>query len=175
VLGGPCFTTVAARNVAAKIDPCLNWTHNDRDKIDTAGLTLRRKNLAGRKLELAGEVVYTRGRTENAVVGGSYVNNPLALAAPAPPLSAGTQAIFFIPAQNYPVVRNDELVVKPSATYVITRSASLQGFYWFQRLTPTDWRYQALQYGGKLNFTPTNETVPNYQVHVAGVSLNWVF
>jgi MtrB/PioB family decaheme-associated outer membrane protein len=175
VLGGPCFTTVAARNASAKIDPCLNWVKNDRDKIDTAGLTLRRKNLAGRKLELAGEVVYTRGRTENAAVGGSYVNNPLALAAPAPPLPAGTQAIFFIPAQNYPVVRSDELSVKPSATYVISRSASLQGFYWFQRLTPADWRYQALQYGGKLNFTPTNETVPNYQVHVGGVSLNWVF
>ncbi len=176
VLGGPCFTTVADRNASAKIDPCLNWTHNDRDKIDTAGLTLRRKNLAGNKLELAGEVVYTRGRTENAVVGGSYVNNPLALAGPAaPPLPAGTQAIFFIPAQNFPVVRNDELSVKPSATYVITRSASLQGFYWFQRLTPTDWRYQALQVGNKLNFTPTNETVPSYQVHVGGLSLNWVF
>ncbi len=174
-LGGPCFTTVAARNASAKIDPCLDWTHNDRDKIDTAGLTLRRKNLAGNKLELAGELVYTRGRTENAVVGGSYVNNPLALAAPAPPLSSGTQAIFFIPAQNYPVIRNDEISVKPSATYVITRSASLQGFYWFQRLTPTDWRYQALQYGGKLNFVPTNETVPSYEVHVAGLSLNWVF
>ena len=175
VLGGPCFTTIAARNAAAKTDPCLNWTHNDRDKIDTAGLTLRRRNLAGKKLELAGELVYTRGRTENAVVGGSYVNNPLALAAPAPALPAGTQAIFFIPAQNYPVIRNDELSVKPSATYVITRSASLQGFYWFQRLTPTDWRYQALQYGNKLNFTPTNETVPNYHVHVAGVSFNWAF
>ena len=175
VLGGPCFTTVAARNASAKIDPCLNWTHNDRDKIDTAGLTLRRKNLAGNKLELAGELVYTRGRTENAVVGGSYVNNPLALAAPAPALPSGTQAIFFIPAQNYPVIRNDEIMVKPSATYVISRSASLQGFYWFQRLTPTDWRYQALQSGNKLNFVPTNETVPNYDVHVAGVSFNWAF
>ena len=175
VLGGPCFSTVAARNEAAKIDPCLNWTHNDRDKIDTAGLTLRRRNLAGRKLELAAEAVYTRGRTENAVAGGSYVNNPLALAAPAPPLPSGTQAIFFIPAQNYPVIRNDEIMVRPSATYVISRSASLQAFYWFQRLTPTDWRYQALQFGNKLNFTPTNETAPNYQVHVAGVSFNWAF
>jgi hypothetical protein len=176
VLGGPCFTTVAARNASAKIDPCLNWTHNDRDKIDTAGLTLRRKNLAGRKLELAGELVYTRGRTENAVVGGSYVNNPLALAAPAaPPLPSGTQAIFFIPAQNYPLVRNDELSVKPSATYVITKSASLQGFYWYQRLMSSDWRYQALQYGAKLNFTPTSEVAPSYEVQVAGLSFNWVF
>lgn len=174
-LGGPCFSTVADRNASAKIDPCLNWTHNDRDKIDTAGLTLRRRNLAGNKLELAGELVYTRGRTENAVVGGSYVNNPLALAAPAPALPSGTQAIFFIPAQNYPVIRNDEFMVKPSATYVISRSASLQGFYWFQRLTPTDWRYQALQAGNKLNFTPTNETVPHYEVHVGGLSFNWIF
>ena len=175
VLGGPCFTTVAARNASAKIDPCLNWTHNDRDKIDTVGLTLRRRNLADRKLELAGELVYTRGRTENAVVGGSYQNNPLALAAPAPALPSGTQAIFFIPAQTYPLVRNDEIMVKPYATYVISRSASLQGFYWFQRLTPTDWRYEALQYGNKLNFTPTSETVPNYHQHVAGLSFNWVF
>lgn len=72
------------------------------------------------------------------------MNNPLALSAPAPALLSGTQAIFYIPAQNYPVIRNDEIMVKPSATYVISRSASLQGFYWFQRLTPTDWRYQAL-------------------------------
>jgi MtrB/PioB family decaheme-associated outer membrane protein len=175
VLGGPCFSTVADRNASAKIDPCLNWTHNDRDKIDTVGLTLRRKNLAGNKLELAAELLYTSARTENAVVGDSYQNNPLALAAPAPALPSGTQAIFFIPAQNYPVIRNDEFMVKPSATYVISRSASLQGFYWFQRLTPTDWRYQALQYGGKLNFTPTIETVPSYEENVAGLSFNWVF
>jgi MtrB/PioB family decaheme-associated outer membrane protein len=175
VLGGPCFSTVADRNASAKIDPCLNWTHNDRDKIDTVGLTLRRKNLAGNKLELAAEFVYTSGRTENAVVGDSYQNNPLALAAPAPALPSGTQAIFFIPAQNYPLIRNDEIMVKPSATYVISRSASLQGFYWFQRLTPTDWRYQALKYGGKLNFTPTNETVPSYEENVAGLAFNWVF
>jgi MtrB/PioB family decaheme-associated outer membrane protein len=175
VLGGSCFTTVADRNASAKLDPCLNWTHNDSDKIDTVGLTLRRRNLADRKLELAAELVYTRGRTENAVVGGSYQNNPLALAAPAPALPSGTQAIFFIPAQNYPVIRNDEIMVKPSATYVISRSASLQGFYWFQRLTPTDWRYQGLQSGNKLNFTPTNETVPRYEQNVAGLSFNWVF
>ena len=175
VLGGPCFSTVADRNANAKIDPCLNWTHNDRDKIDTAGLTLRRKNLAGRKLELAGELVYTRGRTENAVVGGSYVNNPLALAAPAPPLPSGTQAVFFIPAADYPLVRNDQISVRPSVTYAISKSANLQGFYWYQRLMSSDWRYQALQYGGKLNFTPTSEEAPSYEVHVAGLSLTWVF
>ena len=175
VVAGPCFTTVAAKNASAKIDPCLNWEKNDRDKIDTAGLTLRRKNLAAGKLEFAAEAVYTRARTRNAAVGGSYVNNPLALAAPAPPLSSGTPAVFFISAADYPLVRSDEISVRPSATYAISKAASLQGFYWYQKLISSDWRYQGLQYGTKTNFLPTSEEAPSYEVHVAGLSLNWVF
>jgi MtrB/PioB family decaheme-associated outer membrane protein len=175
IVAGPCFTTVADKNASAKIDPCLNWVHNDRDKIDSVGLTLRRKNLAAKKLELAGEVMYTRARTRNAAVGGSYVNNPQALAAPAPPLPTGTPATFYIPAADYPLVRNDQISVRPSATYVICKSASLQGFYWYQRLMSSDWRYQGLQYGTKTDFLPTSEVAPSYGVHVAGVSFSWVF
>jgi hypothetical protein len=174
-LGGPCYSTVATRNASAKIDPCLNWVHNDRDKIDTVGFTLRRKNLAARKLELASEVMYTRARTRNSVVGGSYVNNSLALAAPAPPLPSGTPSVFYIPAADYPLVRNDQISVAPSATYTISKSAKLQGFYWYQRLMSSDWRYQGLQYGTKTNFLPTSEEAPSYEVHVAGLSLTWMF
>ena len=170
-----CFPTLAARNASAKIDPCLNWVKNDRDKIDTAGFTIRRKNLAARKLELASEVMYTRARTRNAAVGGSYVNNPLALAAPAPPLPNGTPAVFFIPASDYPLARNDQISVVPSATYAISKSANLQGFYWYQRLMSSDWRYEGLQYGTKTSFLPTSEEAPSYEVHVAGLSLTWVF
>ena len=170
-----CFPTLAARNASAKIDPCLNFVKNDRDKIDTAGFTLRRKNLAAGKLELASEVMYTRARTRNAAVGGSYVNNPLALAAPAPPLPSGTPAVFFISAADYPLIRNDQISVVPSATYSISKSASLQGFYWYQRLMSSDWAYQGLQYGTKTNFLPTSEVAPSYEVHVAGLSLTWTF
>jgi len=174
-LGGPCYTTVAARNASAKIDPCLDWVHNDRDKIDTAGFTLRRKNLAANKLELAGEVMYTRAHTRNAAVGGSYVNNPLALAAPAPALPSGTLAVFYIPAVDFPLIRNDEISIRPSANYAISKSANLQGFYWYQRLMSSDWRYQGLQYGTKPNFLPTSEKAPSYEVNVAGLSLSWTF
>jgi MtrB/PioB family decaheme-associated outer membrane protein len=175
IIAGPCFATVAARNASYKIDPCMNWVKNDRDKIDTSGLTLRRKNLAAKKLEVATEVMYTRARTRNAAVGGSYVNNPLALAAPAPPLPSGTPAVLYISAADYPLNRNDEISVRPSATYTLSKSASLQGFYWFQRLMSSDWRYQGLQYGTKTNFLPTSEEAPSYAVHVAGLSLNWTF
>ena len=127
IVSGGCFATVAAKNANAKIDPCLNWSKNNRDKIDTVGFVIRRKNLISGKLELAGEAMFTRARTDTAVNGGSYVNNPLALAAPAPPLPAGTPAVFFIPASDYPTLRNDEITVRPSATYALSKSASLQG------------------------------------------------
>jgi hypothetical protein len=90
-------------------------------------------------------------------------------------LPSGTPAVFFISAANYPLVRNDEISIRPSATYTISKAASLQGFYWFQRLTPSDWRYQGLQYGAKTNYLPTSETAPSYAVHVAGLSLTWAF
>ena len=103
------------------------------------------------------------------------MNNPLALAAPAPPLPSGTPAVFYISAADYPLVRNDQISVVPSATYAISKSARLQGFYWYQRLMSSDWRYQGLQYGTKTNFLPTSEQAPSYKVNVAGLSLTWVF
>jgi hypothetical protein len=175
VVSGGCFATVAAKNASAKIDPCLNFFKNDRDKIDTVGFTLRKENLADKKLQLATEVMYTRARTSIGVAGGSYVNNPLALPAPAPPLASGTPAVFYIPAQDYPVLRNDQISVVPSATYAISKSASLQGFYWYQKLMASDWAYLGLQYGTGTTFMPTNEKAPSYEVNVAGISLNWVF
>ncbi len=175
VVSGGCFAAVAAKNASAKIDPCLNFFKNQRDKIDTVGFTLRRENLAAEKLELASEVMYMRARTGTGVIGGSYVNNPLALGAPAPALPAGTPAVFYISASDYPLVRNDEVSVRPTATYKVSKSASLQGFYWFQKLMASDWAYLGLQYGTGTNYLPTTEKAPSYLVHVAGLSLNLEF
>jgi MtrB/PioB family decaheme-associated outer membrane protein len=174
-VSGGCFPTVATKNASAKIDPCLNWTKNDRDVINTLGFTIRKENLLAKKLQLAAEVLYTNARTNTGAGGGSYVNNPLALAAPAPPLPSGTPAVFYISAQDYPVISNEELSVRPSATYAITKSAALQGFYWFQQLKASDWAYLGLQYGTGTNYMPTNEKAPSYTVNVAGLSLNWTF
>jgi MtrB/PioB family decaheme-associated outer membrane protein len=175
IVSGSCFTTVAAKNASGKIDPCLNWSKNSRDKIDTVGFVIRMKNLMSGKLELAGEAMYTRARTDTAVNGGSYVNNPYALAAPAPPLSAGTTAVFFIPASDYPVLRNDEVTVRPSATYALSKKASLRVFYMYQHLISMDWAYAGLQLGTGTNYLPTNEKTPSYGVHAAGISLIYTF
>jgi MtrB/PioB family decaheme-associated outer membrane protein len=175
IISGGCYPTVVTRNANAKMDPCLNFSKSDRDKIDTLGFSIGSKNLLTGKLELATQVLYTRARTDTVVLGGSYVNNPLALAAPAPPLASGTAAVFFIPAANYPVVRDDEITVSPTAQYVIGKKTTLKAFYQFQRMMTSDWIYLGMQYGTGANFLPTNEKSPNYAVSAGGLSLVYAF
>ncbi len=175
VVTGGCFATVALRNASGKIDPCLNFQKNDRDKIDTLGMTIGRKNLLAGKLELASQILYTRARTDNAVAGGSYVNNPLALAAPAPALPSGTAATYYIAAQNYPTVRDDQITVTPTAQYSIDKRFTLKAFYMFQRMMSSDWGNQGMQYGTGTNYLPTTEKAPNYAVNAGGLSMVWAF
>jgi hypothetical protein len=175
IVSGGCFNTVASKNRNAKIDPCLNWGKDNRDRVDSLGLVLDKKNMASGKLDLTGEFVYTRARTTTDVTGGSYVNNPLAAAPPAPPLPAGTPAIFFINAADYPTVRSDEIRVGPSATYALSTSTSLRAFYFFERLMASDYAYMGMQFGSGTNYLPTLETPPSYGVHVAGFSLTYKF
>jgi MtrB/PioB family decaheme-associated outer membrane protein len=174
-VSGGCYSTVLSKNLSAKIDPCLNWQKNDRDKNDTAGFSIDKKKLLSKKLEFGTQVLYTRARTDTAVGGGSYVNNPLALAAPAPPLPSSTAAVYFIPAQNYPVVRDDEVTVWPTAQYEIEKRFTLRAFYLFQKFMSSDWAYQGMQYGTGTNYLPTVERAPNYAISAGGMSLDVVF
>jgi len=175
LVSGGCYPTVATRNANAKIDPCLVYSRNDRDKIDTAGFTLSRKNLLDKKLELAAQIMYNRGRTDTAAQGGSYVNNPLALAAPAPVLTAGTPAVFYVRAQDYPTIREDEITISPTAQYVFKKKVTMKAFYLFQKMMSSDWIYLGMQYGTGTNYLPTNEKAPKYAISAGGLSLVYVF
>ena len=174
-VSGGCFATIAAKNASAKIDPCLNWGKNERNKVDTIGFSVSRNNLLAKNLELASDVFYTRARTDTAASGGSYVNNPLALAAPAPPLASGTPAVHYISAGNYPTVRNDEITVSPTAKYTITKAATLKAYYLYQKLMSSSWAYLGMQYGTGVATLPSNEKAPNYAISAGGLSLEWVF
>lgn len=175
VVSGGCFATIALKNASAKIDPCLNWGKNERNMVDTLGFSLDRKNLLANKLELASEVFYTRARTATAVSGGSYVNNPLALAAPAPALTSGTPAVYYIAAGNYPLVRNDEITIAPTAQLSISKAATLKAYYLFQRMMTSNWSYLGMQYGTGTATLPSSEKSPNYAESAGGLSLVWAF
>ena len=55
VVSGGCFNTVVAKNMNAKIDPCLNWFTDMKDKVNTIGAGFDWKNLASRQAGAHGQ------------------------------------------------------------------------------------------------------------------------
>jgi MtrB/PioB family decaheme-associated outer membrane protein len=165
------FTTLLQRNLNNKIDPCLNWATDMQDKADTLGVAVKKQGFISSKIDLRGNADYTRTRTTNDVRGGSYANNPLAVVG-AP---VGTVAAFFIPATPLPEVSSDTIAVRISAKYAINDDSSVRFGYAYQHLTVADYAYDGMQYGGLVGVLPSNEKVPNYTVHVVGMSYTRTF
>jgi MtrB/PioB family decaheme-associated outer membrane protein len=164
---GGCFATIALRNASNKVDPCLNWTADMRDQVDTLGFAFTQKGLLQHKLELRAGLNYTRARSTNDVAGGSYANNPFAVTG-AP---AGTVAALFINATPLPLVSTRTAELKLDARYAYSESTQIRIGYAYQRLRSTDWAYDGMQLGGLAGVLPSMETAPNYKQQLLGVSL----
>ena len=166
VVSGGCFATVADKNMNTKIDPCLGWGTDMRDKVDTFGIGLRHKGLMAGRLDLAADLVYTHANTDIGVQGGSYVNNPFAVAGQ----PAVVPAVLFIPAGNMPTVKSETVELRLNGQYVIDRSSTVRLLYWYQHLKTNDYAYDGMQYGTVSSVMPSSEQSPNYNVSVVGVS-----
>jgi hypothetical protein len=171
VVAGGCFATVADKNMNAKIDPCLNWNANERDKVNTLGLGFNWKNLADRKLDLVGDAVFTWAKTNTGVAGGTYANSPYAVAG----RPVVTPAAFFIPATDMPQVTNNTIELRLLAQYHIDKKSMVRFMYMWGQLHSTDYVYDGTQYGTISSVMPTDQTAPNYNVSVFGLSYvyNW--
>ncbi len=170
-ISGGCYSTIALRNASNKVDTCLNWGANMIDKVDTFGLAATQKGLIGGKLDLAGSVAVSLGRTTNSVSGGNYVNNPLAVTG-AP---SGTVAAFYVPATALPVVTTNTTDLKLAAKYSLSKASAVRLGYRYQHMTSSDWSYAGLQAGGLSGVLPTNEKAPNYSVHTVVLSYLYTF
>jgi MtrB/PioB family decaheme-associated outer membrane protein len=166
-----CYGTIAARNLNGKQDPCLNWNTNMRDKVDTLGLSVRKTGLAAGKLRLGADLLYSRQTTDIGVNGGSYANNPYAVAG-AP---AGTVAAYFISTQDLPTVTVKTTTLRLGGQYQIDKSSSVGAMYIYEKMTGVDYSYTGMQFGTGSNYLPTNEQAPSYTVHVVGVSYTYRF
>jgi MtrB/PioB family decaheme-associated outer membrane protein len=169
LVSGGCYNTVLDKNLNGKMDPCLQWSTDMRERADTFGLTISRQNLVGGRLRLAGDVVYTLAKTDVAVNGGSYGNNPFALAG-APVLPAGVPAVFLIPAAELPTVTTRMLEVRLRAQFAMTRASLLSFIAAYQRLRSSDFAYDGMQFGTGTEQMPTNERPFTYSVAVFGIS-----
>jgi MtrB/PioB family decaheme-associated outer membrane protein len=165
LVDGSCYATVQDRNNNGKLDPCLNWSSNMHDRADTIGTTLAWNGLWRHRLDLSGDVIFTRAQTDIDVNGASYANNPFALKG-APVLPADTPAVFLIPAANLPpvVIRTFEL--RLSGRYALTPSSDVRLMYEYARTKIEDFAYEGLQPGTGTEQMPTLEQAPNYVVQV---------
>jgi MtrB/PioB family decaheme-associated outer membrane protein len=170
LVSGGCYATVQARNNNAKIDPCSNWSTDMRDKVDTLGVGFTWKNLMAGKLDVLGDLVYANARTDIGIAGGSYANNPFALATPAPALGPGVPAVFFIPAANLPTATTKTIDLRLSAQYAIDKSSAIRLLYWYEHLKSNDFVYDGMQFGTLTNVMPSNEQPFHYNVHVIGLT-----
>jgi MtrB/PioB family decaheme-associated outer membrane protein len=174
LVSGGCFATVSAKNQNAKIDPCLHWMADTTERADTAGFSLTKQQFLWRRLDVTTDVVFSRARTNVDVRGGSYANNPFALAG-APVLAAGVPAVLYIPAANLPPVTTRTLDLRLTGRVSLGKSADLRVFYELQRLKATDFAYDGLGLGTGTEQLPTLEQAPNYTVHVVGLSCGYRF
>ena len=163
--GCDSYGTLQQRNNNNKLDPCLDWFDNIRDRVQTTGVSLNRKTA---KVEVSGELLFTRARTDNTPTGGNWQNNPLALSG-AP---AGTIAAFFIPASPLPTVSTDTAEVRVNGRYTVDKHQLVRLVYSYLRMRSVDWMYDGMQFGaGTISgVLPTNEQPFNYGVNVVAAS-----
>ena len=165
--GNSCdtYTTLQQRNNNNKLDPCLNWSSNTLDKVHTVGAGLRKK--AG-KLDLVGNLTFTRARSDNNVAGGNWANNLL----DGPGAAPTTFAAVFIPATPFPTVSTNTAELRVSGTWPVAKAQSLRVAYAYLHMTSSDWIYEGMQTGvGTITgILPSNEQPFNYKVSVIAVS-----
>jgi MtrB/PioB family decaheme-associated outer membrane protein len=166
-----CYATIGGKNANAKTDPCLAWTNEMRDQVDTLGFTFKKKGLFSPKFDLTGSIAYSRARTDISVTGGSYVNNPLAAAGAQP----GGVGAYYISASNFPTVTTETWELALNGRWEIDRKSALRMRYTYAHMKAVDWMYDGQQFGTGTNYMPTNEQAPNYKVQTFGVSYLYTF
>ncbi|MEP7068025.1 MAG: MtrB/PioB family decaheme-associated outer membrane protein [Usitatibacter sp.] len=174
VAGPPCaaYTNVANTLPADyATDSCRQWTESQGDKIHTLGIGARYRGLMAGRLELLGELTYSRARTPITVMGGTYYSNGV------PSSPTGN---VFIAAESFSDITSELTQLRLAGVYAIDKKSSVRITYMYGRLKSSDWAYDAYAQSalGVLavqNFIGPGITSPNYNVNVVGVSYNYRF
>jgi MtrB/PioB family decaheme-associated outer membrane protein len=157
------FTTMQQRNNNNKLDPCLNWSSDMLDKVNTVGLGLRKQ--AG-SIDLTGNLTFSHARWDNNVTGGNWANNIL----DGPGAAPTTIAAFFIPATPLPTVTTDTGELRVIGAYNVDKLQSIRVSYAYLRMRSSDPAYEGMQFGSVATLLPTNEQPFSYSVSVVGIA-----
>jgi MtrB/PioB family decaheme-associated outer membrane protein len=172
IVGSPCYATIASKNQNGKMDPCLQFSNESRDKVDTIGLSFKKKGLMAGKFDFSGAVLFSHATTDITVTGGSYVANP-ALTTSATQTTAVAQ--YYILASALPTITTDTLELKLGGKYSIDKKQAIRASYSWSKMKVVDWAYDGMQFGTGTNYLPTNEQAPDYVVQTLGISYIYSF
>jgi hypothetical protein len=157
-------------NANLKVDPCTVWTTQMRDKVDTLGVALTKKRFLTPKLNVRGDLSWSRAVTTNDMGGGFYYANPAAT------YVTGLPAVYYINAQSLPEVVTTTVRLRLAGDYKVTKSGTVKVSYTFLDLHTNDYQYPTNQPANTSgSVMPDFEAAPNYAVHILGVSYVYTF
>ncbi|HEX7454581.1 MAG TPA: MtrB/PioB family decaheme-associated outer membrane protein [Gallionella sp.] len=137
------------------------FTNQLKDDGTTAGFSAKQKGLMAGKLDLAGDLTYSLGKT----VYSTQV-----------PYDATCGATTKLTCGSTPDIKNETLRFKITGDYHVDKTSTVAVAYLFQKLKSNDYYYNGYQYGyTSTGLMPTNEQAPSYTVNFVGVSYVYSF
>ena len=174
VSGPPCasYTNVANTLPADYFtDSCRQWSEEQKDRIHTLGAGVRYRGLMGGRLDLSGELAYSKAKTPIAVTGGTYYGTGV------PSSPTGNQ---WVAAAPFPDITSELTDVRLKVVYALDKASAIRLMYQYRRLKSSDWAYDAyiqsaLGVLAVQNYVGPAITSPNYNVNVIGISYIYRF
>jgi MtrB/PioB family decaheme-associated outer membrane protein len=152
-----------------------HWTADIKDKTDTFGLGFKAGGLMGHKLELTGDLSYSRSRSPIGTAPDAGMCN----------IVGGTVCVAGVGLLPLPESFADATSLKLAAKYTLDKVSAVRVTYQYARLKSSDYAYLGLQPGAANNYSatygaysvlmPTMEQAPNYSVNVVGISYIYSF
>ena len=149
------------RELAVSRGATGTWFNQLKDNDTTIGAGFKQGGLMGEKLELAGDLTYSLGKTRYSTQ---------------VPYLAGCDAVGTLSCGELPDIRNSMTQFKFTGTYKVDKRSKVALGYIYQRLNSADFYYNGLQYGlTPTTLMPTNQQSGSYSVNMASVTYIYNF
>ncbi len=138
------------------------WTNTLNENDMTLGLAAKQGGFMGGKLDIAGDLTYSLGKSSY----GTQPNYPTADLG-----GNACSSAYYATCGTLPDITNELLQLKLTGNYKVDKTSKIKMGYIYSHLNSNDYFYNAYQYGSTpATLMPTNQQAPSYTVNVVSVS-----
>lgn len=167
-------TATTVTNASATAINIPAWATDNGSLTDddlSFGFSFKQAGLMKNKLELAGDLTYSVGRTDYGTT-----LNWAGLTTATAGVTYNCSAAFLLSCGDVPSVKNNMLEAKLTGTYTVDKNSKVALGYQFRRLRSSDYYYNGLLYGyTPTSLLPTNQVAPSYSVSAIAASYIYSF